>query len=97
MSVTLDRLWDTVRGMKDPVLKQDLVSLGTVQDLCFENGIATVRLAAPGSDQFHPTAIGQQICSDAPDARCLDVDARSETKLTGTIEQVRQFLLEHAP
>jgi len=54
-------------------------------------------LVLPGSDQFHPTAIGQQICADAPHARCLDVDARSETKLTGTIEQVRQFLVEHAP
>lgn len=57
MSVTLDRLWNTVRSMKDPVLKQDLVSLGTVQDLRFENGVATVRLAAPGDDKFQDEAM----------------------------------------
>lgn len=54
-------------------------------------------LVLPGSDPFHPTSVGRQICRDAPNARCLDVDARSEEKLPGTIEAIREFLTSHVP
>jgi pimeloyl-ACP methyl ester carboxylesterase len=53
-------------------------------------------LILPGSDTFHPTAIAERICAEAPDARCLDVDCRSEAKLPATIEAIRAFLHEHA-
>ena len=53
-------------------------------------------LILPGSDPFHPTSIAERICAEAPDARCLDVDCRSEAKLPATIEAIRAFLLEHA-
>ena len=53
-------------------------------------------LVLPGSDPFHPTAIGRKICDEAPNARCLDVDARAESKLADTIEAIRAFLREHA-
>ena len=53
-------------------------------------------LVLPGSDPFHPTAIGHQICNDAPNARCLDVDARSAEKLPGTLDSIREFLREHS-
>lgn len=64
------------------------------------NEVAVSRSAAPmlvlpGSDPFHPTAIGHQICNGAPNARCLDVDARSEAKLPRTLEAIRAFLREH--
>ena len=52
-------------------------------------------LILPGSDEFHPTSIARKICAEAPDARCLDVDCRSEAKLPATIEAVRDFLLAH--
>jgi pimeloyl-ACP methyl ester carboxylesterase len=54
-------------------------------------------LVIPGSDPFHPTSVGRKICADAPDARCLDVDARSDEKLPATIEAIRQFLREKVP
>lgn len=54
-------------------------------------------LVLPGSDAFHPTSVGQRVCQDAPDARCLDVDARSEAKLPATIEAIRAFLRSHTP
>ena len=54
-------------------------------------------LILPGSDPFHPTSIARRICETAPNARCLDVDCRSEAKLPGTIETVRAFLKEHTP
>ena len=53
-------------------------------------------LVLPGADPFHPTGIGRKICNDAPDARCLDVDARSDSKLADTIGSIRAFLREHA-
>ncbi len=57
----------------------------------------TPLLILPGSDQFHPTSIAEQICREAPDAHCLDVDCRSEAKLPATIETIRTFLKEHTP
>ena len=53
-------------------------------------------LILPGSDVFHPTAIAQRICTEAPDARCLDVDCRSPEQLPATIEAIRAFLRQHA-
>ena len=49
-------------------------------------------LVIPGADPFHPTGIGQRICNEAPNARCLDVDARSPEKLPATLEAIRQFM-----
>ncbi len=57
----------------------------------------TPLLILPGSDQFHPTSIAEQICRDARNARCLDVDCRSEANLAGTVAEVRRFLQEHTP
>lgn len=57
----------------------------------------TPLLILPGSDQFHPTSIAEQICRDATNARCLDVDCRSEAKVTDTIETIRSFLKEQTP
>ena len=57
---------------------------------------AAPMLVLPGSDPFHPTAIGEQICNDAPNARCLDVDARTPEKLSDTLDSIRTFLREHA-
>lgn len=54
-------------------------------------------LVIPGNDPFHPTSVGQQICAEAPNARCLDVDARSDEKLPRTIETIREFLLANVP
>ena len=54
-------------------------------------------LVLPGNDPFHPTSVGEQICREAPNARCLDVDARSEEKLPGTIETLREFLRTNTP
>ncbi|MYB22183.1 MAG: alpha/beta hydrolase [Chloroflexi bacterium] len=49
-------------------------------------------LVIPGADPFHPTGIGHRICNEAPNARCLDVDARSAEKLPATLDAIRQFL-----
>ena len=53
-------------------------------------------LVLPGADPFHPTGIGRKICNDAPNARCLDADARGDAKLPATLEAIREFLREHA-
>ncbi len=53
-------------------------------------------LIIPGNDPFHPTGVGRRICELAPDARCLDVDARSDAKKPATIETIRAFLREHS-
>ena len=53
-------------------------------------------LILPGRDVFHPTAISERICSEAPDARCLDVDCREPEKLEATKRTVREFLRAHA-
>ena len=66
-------------------------------DEAFVRACETPLLILPGSDPFHPTSIAEQICRDARNARCLDVDCRSETKLAGTIEEVGNFLKEHTP
>ncbi len=59
-------------------------------------GCAAPLLILPGSDEFHPTGVARRICELAPNARCLDVDCRSEEKLPATIEAIRAFLVEHA-
>lgn len=59
-------------------------------------GCATPLLILPGSDEFHPTGVARRICELAPNARCLDVDCRSEEKRPATIEAIRAFLVEHA-
>jgi len=51
----------------------------------------------PGSDPFHPTGIAERICREAPAARCLDVDCRSEAKVGATIVAIRAFLTDHVP
>ena len=53
-------------------------------------------LVLPGSDPFHPTGIGHRICNEAPNARCLDVDARSAEKMPATLDAIREFLREHS-
>ena len=53
-------------------------------------------LILPGSDAFHPTSVAEKICAEAPDARCLDVDCRSDAKRATTTERIRTFLREHA-
>ena len=57
----------------------------------------TPLLILPGSDVFHPTSIAERICREAPNARCLAVDCRSEANLPETIEAVRRFLKERTP
>lgn len=52
MPVSVDRLWEAAKGMKDPTHKTDLVALGFILDLNYENGIATVSLAPPGDDSY---------------------------------------------
>ena len=49
-------------------------------------------LILPGSDAFHPTSIAHKICADAPDARCLDVDCRSDAKIGATRGEIRALL-----
>ena len=56
----------------------------------------TPLLIMPGSDAFHPTGVANLICARASDARCLDVDCRSDDKRAGTIDMIRAFLHEHA-
>ena len=41
-------------------------------------------LVIPGADPFHPTGIGHRICNEAPNARCLEVDARALPKSSPT-------------
>ena len=53
-------------------------------------------LVLPGSDPFHPTGIGERICNEAPQARCLGVDARAEANLPATLDSIRAFLREHS-
>ncbi len=50
----------------------------------------------PGNDPFHPTAVSQRICREAPRATCLDVDCRSPEKLDDTERRLREFFREHA-
>jgi pimeloyl-ACP methyl ester carboxylesterase len=56
----------------------------------------TPLLVLPGRDAFHPTGIGQQICREAPAARCLPVDCREPANLESTVETIRRFLVEHS-
>ena len=54
-------------------------------------------IVLPGQDAFHPTGIGEKICAEAPNARCLGVDARAPENLDATIESIRQFLRDATP
>ncbi len=49
-------------------------------------------LILPGTDEFHPTAIAERICAEAPQATCLEPDCRAPEKIGRTREQVLAFL-----
>src|SRR5207244_2341182 len=53
-------------------------------------------LMLPGNDPFHPTAVSERICREAPRARCLDVDCRTPAKIEGTKRELRAFFRDHA-
>jgi pimeloyl-ACP methyl ester carboxylesterase len=53
-------------------------------------------LVLPGSDPFHPTGVARRIAREAPRARCLEVDCRSDAKLEATLREIRAFLAEHS-
>ena len=50
----------------------------------------------PGNDPFHPTAISERICREAPAATCLEVDCRAPEKLDETKRRLREFFRAHA-
>jgi hypothetical protein len=54
-------------------------------------------LVLPGTDAFHPTALAQRLCREAPRATCLDPDCRSAEKIAGTTERILAFLRRHQP
>src|ERR687887_51958 len=54
-------------------------------------------LVLPGTDAFHPTALAQRLCREAPRATCLAPDCRSPEKIEATKETIRRFLREHTP
>lgn len=78
-----DQLW----GAYDPFMSVEESSV---------KQCAAPLLILPGSDPFHPTAISQRICREAPQAVCLDVDCRSQEKVADTKQRIRQFLRAHA-
>ncbi len=53
-------------------------------------------LILPGTDEFHPTAIAERICAEAPQATCLEPDCRAPENVSGTRERVLSFLREHS-
>ncbi len=50
----------------------------------------------PGNDPFHPTAISERICREAPIATCMDVDCRAPGKIEATKRKLREFFRQHA-
>lgn len=53
-------------------------------------------LIIPGNDPFHPTAVSQRICREAPQATCLDVDCRSPENIEATTRRLREFFHQHS-
>ncbi|MSP78938.1 MAG: alpha/beta hydrolase [Dehalococcoidia bacterium] len=57
----------------------------------------TPMLILPGNDRFHPTTVAYRLAGNALNARCLEVDCRSEENLPRTIKKVAEFLTLHTP
>lgn len=51
-------------------------------------------LILPGTDEFHPTAIAERICAEAPRATCLPADWSAPENVPQTRERVLSFLRE---
>ena len=51
-------------------------------------------LILPGTDDFHPTAIAERICAEAPRATCLAADWGAPENVQGTRRHVLSFLRE---
>lgn len=79
-----DRLW----GAKMPYCSVDADFVPTVE---------TPLLLLPGDDPFHPTAIGERICREAQDARCLPRSAWEPENQAATLQTIREFLRSHVP
>ncbi len=56
----------------------------------------TPLLILPGTDEFHPPAIAERICAEAPRATCLEPDCRAPENRGRTQQRVLAFLREHA-
>jgi pimeloyl-ACP methyl ester carboxylesterase len=52
-------------------------------------------LILPGTDEFHPTAIAERICAEAPRATCLAADWGAAGKVAETRQRILSFLREH--
>ena len=53
-------------------------------------------LVLPGNDPFHPTAVSQRICAEAPAGTCLEVDCRAPGNVEATKLRLRSFFQEHS-
>lgn len=62
----------------------------------FVRGCPAPLLILPGTDEFHPTAIAERICAEAPQATCLEPDCRAPENVSGTRERILSFLREHS-
>ena len=54
-------------------------------------------LVLPGTDEFHPTALAERLCREAPHAECLPADCREPGHIEDTKARIRVFLREHTP
>jgi pimeloyl-ACP methyl ester carboxylesterase len=53
-------------------------------------------LVLPGLDEFHPTALAERLCREAPRATCLPPACRTPENLPATRQRIREFLRAHA-
>jgi len=63
----------------------------------FVRSCSTPLLVLPGTDRYHPTAIGREIAAIAPAGRVLEPWNDSEDHVQHAAEAVRSFLQAHSP
>lgn len=61
MTCNEQSVWDCLRGMKDPASRQDVVSLGVIDEVSLVDERVTVRLSSPKGDAYQHEALATAI------------------------------------
>lgn len=94
LALTVDEYEALVRQYDESIWGQHMPFMSVEES--FIAACPAPLLIIPGNDPFHPTAIAERICREAPRARCLPVDCRAPENIEATKRELRAFFREHA-
>ncbi len=94
-------IWETLRGVLDPELGENVVDLGMIKDVRLANGVATINVAltiaaCPLRDQIEGDVVRKVIALPEVDDVEVEIVAMTQEERTALMERVRLRARENA-